>query len=234
MFDSDGYFHLEAKIDLTKPHSTKLTIVEKPAKKKKKEKINKPKFKKGSWKHYLWKKIRDWRSSQYVEDFHFVKLENLVIYRDDSSKDKGKLSIYTTKNRLKKKQLDKLKKSDDAYVLVNTYDQMYTKIPIKSYLKLIEIDKIIFDLTLTGIDDGGDKFDVYGKTDIVDNINDLMRYVNIQRQGIEGVYDIQAACCGYTIFEFKFKIVVSKLNGEAVTYKSDMNDFMKDYGLYQF
>lgn len=231
MFDNDGFYHLTKKAQGAPEIKQKAKSSQKSPKK---TNVKPPKFKKSSWKHHLWKRIRDWRSSRYVEEFHFVKLENLVIYEEDSSGGDSKLRVYTTRNRLKKKQLSKLKKSDNAYVLVNSYDQMYTKVPLKSYLKLIEIDKIAFDLTLTGVDDDGEEFDVLTQTVVVDNINDLMRYINTQRQGIEGVYEVEAACCGYTTFEFRFKIVVSKLNGEVITYKSDMNDFMSDYGLYKF
>lgn len=202
--------------------------------KKKKEKIQKPPkknpFKKGSWKAYLYKLLKKWRSSKYVEDFHFVKLENIVIYK----KDKPKAILH--KKMLSKDEIKRLQdKFPDCYILINSYDNMYSKISLASYLLLMDVDKIAIDFHLQALYDGEDEiYDVYKLNTIYDNINDLMSFINYHRQGIAGVYEVQAQCCCYTDFMFKFKIVVMKRDGTTETYKGDMNEFMTKYKLRPF
>lgn len=201
------------------------------SKKKKDSQSEKPKFKKGSWKHYLWKKIKKWKSSKFVEDFHFVKFDNLAVYTKD-----GKPKIVMSSSRFDLKKLKDLqKKHGDLYVFVNATERMYMKISLKSYLKLMEIDKIAINFRLEACFDGEVEIDeLYESDTIIDNINELANYINYHRKGIEGVYEIQARCCAYTDYHFKCRILVYKRDGSVETYKSDMNDFMKAYDLYQF
>lgn len=200
-------------------------------KKSKEKEIKAPEFKKGSWKHWLWKKLKKWKSSRFVKDFHFVKFDNLAIYSKDG---KPKVIISSTRFDLKKlKELQK--KYDDLYVLVNATEHMYMRISLKAYLRLMEIDKIAISFKLRASYDGEvEVMDVYQTDTVIDNINELANFINFHRKGVEGVYEIQAQCCAYTDYDFKFKILVYKRDGSVETYKSDMNDFMKAYDLYQF
>lgn len=217
----------------------KAISVESESKKKKtkrekeeKPKVKKPKFKKGSWKDVLFKRVKDWKSSKLVEDFHFVKTDNLLVYKDPGSKPK----VVSTKTRFDLDRIRKIhKSSDEAFVLISAFDRMYMKISLKSYLRLMEIDKIAISFRLRACFDGEEEvMDVYQTTQIIDNINALANFIDYHRRGVEGVYEVQAQCCGYTDYFFKFKILVYKRDGSVDTYKSDMNDFMKDYDLYQF
>ena len=216
---------------MAKNRDTEGFLTLKPAKKDKPKKSKKkPKFKKGTWKHWLWKKLKSWKSGKSVEDFHFTRLENLIIYNDG----KPKVKIFSSQY-----SLDKIRKYQDtykdAYLLINSTDQMYTRISLKSYLKLMEVDKIAINFRLRArYDCDVEVADVYELDEVIDSINELCRFINYHRQAINGVYEIQSQCCGYTDYEFKFKILVMKRDGSTETYKSDMNDFMKAYGLYQF
>ncbi|MDE6321916.1 MAG: hypothetical protein K2L93_06400, partial [Muribaculaceae bacterium] len=46
---------------------------------KKKKKSKAPKFKKGGWKHWLYKKLKGWKSSRHVKQFHLDSARNIII-----------------------------------------------------------------------------------------------------------------------------------------------------------
>lgn len=231
MFDQNGFYHLTPKIDLSNlSYNMSSAATESNKSDKREKKAKEPKFKKGSWKHVLWKKLTKWKSSRFVEDFHFVKMENLMLYHEHS----GIYKAESFKQLMKKSKLKKLKERGDVYVLINTYDDTYTKIPLESYLKLLKVDRIIVEYHLSGSFDGLEECDIYENTVILDNINDLLSYTNQHRAGINGVYDIQSYCCAYVDYRFKFRLVIRFVDGSVKTYKSDMNDFMKDFGLRPF
>lgn len=207
------------------------TSVPVPEKEPKKKKKKSPKFKKGSWKQWLFKKVKDWKSSRYVQDFHFTKLENVIIADGKNPK------VLIFKKRLDKDSLKEIKRKvgDDAFILVNATDRMYMRISLSSYKKLMDIDKVGISFRLRAYYDGEeDVMDICQYERVIDNINDLCKYINYHRQGVEGIYEVQAQCCGYTDFAFQYKILVYKTDGNVETYKGDMNDFMKAYDLYQF
>lgn len=202
-----------------------------PDKKPKKEKkVKAPKFKKGGWKHWFYKKLKNWKSSKFITDFHFEKRENILIACGNDPE----VTFFNLRiNKSTLKEIQSLSKKD-AFVLVDAYDQTYLKFSIESYLKLMKIDKMIISFRLRANNDGVEIVDVFEREDVIDNINDLAAYINHHRQGIEGVYEIQSNCCCYTDYDFIVKIVVMKHDGSVETYKGDMNDFMKAYGIYQF
>jgi len=200
-------------------------------KKEKEKKVKPPKFKKGGWKHWLYKKLRGWHSGKFVEQFHFTKRNNILIACESDPE------VMFFNRRVGKgtiKALQKLAGKDNVYVLVDAYDQTYVKFSIKSYLKLMEIDKLIISFRLRANNDGVEIVDVFEREDIIDNINDLAAYINHHRRGIDGVYEIQSNCYCFTDYEFKMKLVVMKTDGSVETYKGDMNDFMKAYDIYPF
>lgn len=195
--------------------------------KKRRDKVKEPKFKKGSWKDRLFKKLKKWRSSPFVEKFHFIKAANLLIQPSgDRNSKSGKFVRFTQKV--------KIGKGSNEYLLINTYDEIYTRISSKAYRELCKIDRISLSFTLQGEDDDGEVFDVYDKELIIDNINDLMSFINFHRQGITGVYEIMMASSGFFYYNYRFKVVVRKTDGTVDTYKSDINDFMKEYDLRPF
>lgn len=197
---------------------------------KRKKKKDPPKFKKGGWKHWLYKKLKNWHSSKFVDAFHFEKRENILI----ACRNDPEVLFFSERiGRGTIKELTKLV-GKDAFVLIDAYDKTYLEFSIKSYLKLMKIDKMIISFRLRANNDGVEIVDVYEREEVIDNINDLARFINYHRQGIEGVYEIQSNCCCYTDYEFRMRIVVMKTDGSCETYKGDMNDFMKAYDIYPF
>lgn len=221
--EEDGFFTLIPK----KKKASEST----PKKSKDKDKkVKPPKFKKGGWKHWLYKKLKNWHSSKFVSHFHFEKRENILI-----ACHKDPVMMFFNR-KIDKDTLKELKAlaGKDMVVLVDAGDKTYLEFSIKSYLKLMEIDKMIISFRLRANNDGVEIVDVFDREDVIDNINDLAEYINHHRRGIDGVYEIQANCCCYTDYEFKMKIVVIKADGSVETYKGDMNDFMKVYDIYPF
>lgn len=206
-------------------------LIPKAKKDKKPKKKKEPKFKKGGWKYWLNKKLRDWRSSKYVDHFHFEKRENILIA---CRKDPEVMFFNKRIGKSTLKELKHLVDKDDVFVLIDAYDKTYLQFSIKSYLKLMEIDKMIINFHLEADNDGVEIVDVYENETVIDNINDLANFINFHRQGIEGVYAIQANCTCYTMYNFRFRIVVRKVDGSVETYKGDMNDFMKAYDIWPF
>lgn len=196
-----------------------------PKKEKKSKQAKKVKFKKGSWKHRLYKLLEKWKSSPFVIKGHFVKLKNLLVVL---GKD-GKSIEFTEK--LKNKNLDG---DVNRYVLINCYNGIYTRISSKAYKKLCLIDKISISFRLEGSYDETESYDVYQNEFVIDNINDLLSFVNFHRCGIEGVYEMMCSCCTFTLYDYHFKVVVLMRDGTVKTYKSDLNDFMKEFDLIQF
>lgn len=195
-------------------------------------KKKKVKFKKGTWKHSMLKLLRKWKPSRFITEFHQTKLENLVIYGD------GKLRADRFTGPFDASALKSIrKKNPTSFVLINTGTDAYIKIPIKSYIRLANVDKIGINFTLSCWYDDGyaeedeDRYDIGHDERVIDSINELLLYVEHIRHMVDGVYEMQALYCGYSRCDFRFKIMVYKKDGTVETYKSDMNDFLEDYDL---
>lgn len=218
-YDKDGFVQLVPRF----------TKDDKKTEKAKPETIksNKNPFKKGSWKAWLFKKAKKWKSSKLVSDFHFTKLENIVVYENDKPK------VILSKTKIGKDKLKKLADKPNCYILINARDNVFVKLSIKSYLKLMKVNKMAITITVYGKDDGreDDPYIVYDDEMVLDNINDLMNWVNYLRQLINGVMSMQAQCCGYVWYDFKVKTVIIKTDGEPETYKGDFNEVMKAYNI---
>ena len=217
----------DTKIDPVIPKENVIEI--EPDKESHKKKL--PKYKKSSWKHALLKRMKKWREDSNVEDFHFTKLENIIICFG-----KKKSTVTTSYSRFGIHMLKSIYKKhrDDAYILINATDQMYMKMDIMSYLKLMTIVKIGIDFTLEGSYDGLEKVDILHSDIIIDNINELCRFINYHRQAIEGVHQLQCECCGFMEYDYRFRMMVWKTDNTVEVYKGDMNDFMTKYGLFPF
>lgn len=216
-FNTDGF------ITLVKKQSTEQTKLSK----RKNKDMTKPKFKKGSWKHWLYKRLKKLQPSKVVSKFHDTKLKNIVVYRND----KPRASISSEK--MTKELLTKLEtKFPDAYILINSGDNMFTKINLSAYKKLMDIEKIVMHFELTVIDDGEDEpQQLYEKDVTIDSINRLCNVVNTERVCIDSVYDIQARCTWYSVYEFDYRIMVQKRDGSIEYYKDSINKFLKAYDL---
>ena len=178
------------------------------------------------------KLLRKWKPSRFITEFHQTKLENLVIYGD------GKLRADRFTGPFDASALKSIrKKNPTSFVLINTGTDAYIKIPIKSYIRLANVDKIGINFTLSCWYDEGypeddeDRYDIAHDERVIDSINELLLYVEHIRHMVDGIYEMQALYCGYSRCDFRFKIMVYNKDGTVETYKSDMNDFLEDYDL---
>lgn len=200
-------------------------IVVTPVTKKTKNKPEEPKFKKGSWKHWLYKKLKKMYIPKSVEKFHDTKLENYVIYSDT----KPRLMISSSK--LTKSTIEKLeKKYKNPYLLINSGEDMFTKVSLDSYKKLLGIDKIVIQFEIVVTDDD-DPYTADDQLIQIDSINKLFYYLNGENFRISGLYDLQAKISFYSTYDIKHKIMVHRKDGTVETYKNDINKFIKAYGL---
>lgn len=190
------------------------------------KKARKNPFKKGSWKAWLYKKLKKWKSSKYVADFHYMHATNAII----QSKNKTKTVIMST--RPDDDMVDKLKskKYRDAMVMIDCGEGVYLRISSKCYCKLMEIDRIAINVSLKAQEDGEDDFfDVFDEDKVYDNINTLLSWVNYYRQLVNGIGEIQCRCCWFTYVKYNCKTVVQKRDGSIETYKGDFNEFLTAY-----
>ena len=214
-YDQEGFIQLIHKQSVPKE----------PEKEKKSKKNAKNPFKKGSWKHAMLKVLKKWKSSKYIVGFHFVKTENLLVYRNDKAKIKISNVPFSKEKLLKINE-----KYDDAYVLINASEGVFIRISIPCYLKFSEVDKIQINVDIKGQEDGDDEwFDMYTDTMTIDNINQLMDFINYYRQMVKGCMEVQAHCCWYTYVKYKVKTVILKQDGTAEAYKGDFNEFLAEY-----
>lgn len=227
MKDKDG-FHILARKET-------IGLKAAPKDKKKDKKIHtgeKNPFKKGTWKHQFWKNLKKYLPTKAVQFFHNINYRNFVVYRDQEDSD---YEVIVRNKHLSNGEVALLRKADKADILISVGDQMYARVSPKAYQKLQKVDKIAIHFRLDGWFDGEDEvMTIMEDYSTITDINSLLSYINYHRQGVYGVYETQAKCCGYTDFAFKFKILVTFRGGKCKVYKGDMNDFLKDFDLYQF
>ena len=227
MFDQDGFFHIERIKPVVQNECTKQNN-------KTKKKKSKSKFKSGSWKYKLHQKLMSYQIPACVKDFHFLKLHNFIFSKpEDNNVLKQRMCMFNEK--LDKSVRNKFSKDESsAVVMLNAGDMTYVQVSLDSYKKLCKINKMIISCTVYAVDDDGEETKFYTKTDTICNLSDLMAYIVQHRACVNGVYEVECNCMGYSYNRFDIKIIVELKDGSLKTYRSDMNDFMSDYGLYLF
>ena len=227
MFDQDGFFHIERIKPVVQNECTKQDN-------KMKKKKSKSKFKSGSWKYKLHQKLMSYQIPACVKDFHFHKFQNFVFLKpEDNNVLKQRMCMFN--HKLDKSVRNKFDKDESsAVVMLNAGDMTYVQVSMDSYKKLCKISKMIISCTVYAVDDEEEETKVYTKTDTICNLSDLMAYIVQHRACVNGVYEIECNCMGYSYNRFDIKIIVELKDGSLKTYRSDMNDFMSDYGLYLF
>lgn len=218
---NDGFYILQSR--------QKYNPVEDDNKSKNQKKI---KFKKSSWKHWLYHKLKNWNPfSKNVKDFHFSKLSNYLVCIDGDKSQCSKFQKALDSADLKKLE----KKYSNCAVLINAYDDIFMKLSIKSYLKLCKIEKMIMSKSIKAYFDSDEEdYDVIDQEIVIDNINELCYQISFHRFTISGIDEIQANAYGFTDYVYKFKILIIKTDGNVETYKGDMNSFMKSYDMKLF
>ena len=232
LFDENGFRVLIRKNarELPAPHKSEY-ILPKESPKKKKPKWKKFKwdnpFKKKSWKFALYKYASMLKPSKNTVDFHFTKLENIVVYRPDKPK------AILQKGPLSKKDMEMLLDAyPDCYILINSYDNPSTKISLKTNRASCDVHNITVSMSLNVYADGEDEsFGVYNTMHSFSNINELMSWIIYLRKLIDGVGEVQTLCCNYDYFEFDIRTIVVYEDGSTDAFKGDFNEFMEHFHL---
>ncbi len=207
--DKDGYLLLKRR------DKSKNTV-----KDDKKQSLNP--FKKGSWKHFMYKKCKKHKTSKYVIAFHVNKLENFIISR------KNKLKVKIFKRLLDMDALEKI--GDDSFVLINSRNNMYTKLSMKCYLKLIKIKKISILYQIYGQYDINDKgVELVNELSVIDNINDLMCDINYYRQIESAIHSGEYWSKEFAYVKTKTRIMVLMDNEDDVKIFNSLNSFLDSF-----
>lgn len=238
MKDKDGFYILRRREQRVEPDNQAQTMFaqleESTAPKKQKPK--KPKLKK-RWMKDLYHKLKDWRPMRQFKSFSESRLFNFTLHVPDGGCFESDVRFSIPKRRFVKRY----KSSANAMHFIDCGDGMFMKISTEAYLKLLKIDRMILRFTLTGMYDSVvpitedvDCADLFDHEYVFTHMGELCSFINYHRQLINGIYDIQSACFGFTDYWFDFHIVVKMQDGSVKTYHSNMNDFMKDFGLLPF
>ena len=215
MRDSDGFVILERIISVPPSNTT-------PEKTSKKEKNPKKPFKKGSWKNWLLKKLRKFKSPSSVKSFHCSKVKNYVIYQSK------KLKVSEFHVPLDDDMITSLKEKDECMVLIRGENHTFFEISLKAYQKLCNVDRMIVNYQLIGIEDDDDsKVILMENTRVITSINDLMSFINYYRQLVDGVMEVQSNCFGFTQYAYKVKTVVINKDGIPKAFKGDLNEVLE-------
>lgn len=188
----------------------------------KKENEKKPKvtFKKGSHKYEMYKTLKKLKIRKSVTKFHEKRLMNLAVgtAQKDSCKEFNtpiSPSINTKK----------------SYVMINCADNIFLRVDIASYLKLKKLRKVIIETKWCVRDDGADEYDtIYSDRRTFDTINGLLRAMTEERIRCDCVYETQIKSCGFSLYDFRYKIMTLSKTGEYKFYKN-INKFCLDYGI---
>lgn len=227
--DKNGFIDLGfSKLNLSKfssPMALNSTNKEEKPKKEKKQKKPKRPFKKGSWKDFMYQRIIKHRDSKKVSGFHMTTKDTILIHQKD-----GKPICTITNGRVTENKLKKVtKKYPDAYVMINTGDSIYVRLPLNSYVKLCKLLHVSFEIVLIMKEDGDeDQCELIHDVLVVDNINELLHRVNSLRYMVYNIMELQHHFC-YTDLVLDVR-VVTHTEVDFKAYK-DVNEFLQEYGI---
>ena len=177
----------------------------------------KHKKKKKSWQARGIKLVKRAPMPNHIKKFHNTRLANYKIEEDSEVVFKSDKS--------------KTKPSAKNYIMISLGDNIYHRLTIKKYHKLLKLSKILIQFTFLAKDDYSDKAEIISETStMIYSINDLLRFVLWERMRIDAVYEVQAKASIFTDYDFKYRIFVLLTDGATKSYK-DINKFLSDYDL---
>ncbi len=187
------------------------------------EKDKKPKvtFKKGSHKYEMYKTLKKLKIRKSVTKFHEKRLMNLAV--GTSQKDSCK--EFNTPINLSDINTKK------SYVMINCADNIFLRVDIASYVKMKKLRKVIIETKWCVRDDGADDYDtIYSDRRTFDTINGLLRAMTEERIRCDCIYETQIKSCGFSLYDFRYKVMTLSKSGEYKFYKN-INKFCLDYGI---
>ena len=201
--DKEGFQHLEWSTD-------ELKIVRHSKKKKIKVKA------KGKQQKLL-KEFKKSRVPKDIKGFHSTKLKSYSI-------------TEATKSEFRNNS-NKLKLPKQSVVLINIGDDLFYRLPVKTYSKLCRLQSVTVETCITVQDDYMKSAqNLYKQTKVMFSINELLKFAVNSRYLVDVVYGIQDKASIFSDYDFKFKLLVIYDSGKIDYYKS-INDFLKDFNL---
>lgn len=185
------------------------------------EKKPKVTFKKGTHKYEMYKALKKLKIRKSVTKFHEKRLMNLAINtaQKDSCKEFN-TPINPSDINTKK-----------SYVMINCADNIYLRVDIASYLKMKKLRKVIIETKWCVRDDGAADYEtIYSDRRTFDTINGLLRAMTEERIRCDCIYETQIKSCGFSLYDFRYKIMAVTKSGEYKFYKN-INKFCLAYGI---
>lgn len=224
--DSNGFYVIKPK--------TADAPKQKDKKKEKKEKhkfsgcmkeIKVKKFKKGSMKWHLAKKITDIAISPRIHCFHDTKCTNFAMKR---SKGKYEARAYYEMND---GLYDEIANKKHESVFIDAGRGKYLSVSIGTYLKMLKISRVAVNFKLRVLNDGEDEYLTLTEFDrMINSVNELAHFYITEDARVETICAMYETDFWYDIFEPEYRIMVSKTSGETKYFKH-INDFCKWLGL---
>ena len=198
-----------------------------PEPKQKKPQQPKCPYRKGSRKFKLYKKLNKVPINSTTNKFHDKRLSNYMIH-DQKKNGSIEARRFTTKT---KSTYEDLTDPKDTYFMVNCGDNIFIRLSAKSYFKLSRLRKIIIISQGVVRDDGAYEDDVlYSDSRVFDTINGLLRALTEERIRCDCIYETQIKNCGYSLYDFRYKIMTLDKSGKY-KYYDDINRFCRQYHL---
>lgn len=192
--------------------------------KKKKQKCP---YRKGSRKFKMYKKLNNAPVNSTTARFHDKRLSNYIIL---DRKKNGEIKAGRFTSRVKTDFQD-VSEQKDTYFIVNCADNIFIRLSSKSYFKLSRLRKVMIISQCVVRDDGSCEDEVlYNDSRTFDTINGLLRALTEERIRCDCIYETQIKNCGYSLYDFRYKIMTVDKSGKY-KYYNDINKFCRHYDL---
>lgn len=184
---------------------------------------------KASWKYQFYNYLSKYKS-RLTEDFHFIDLDNYVIYKEDD--DSSKLRCFKFNRKLSKKKFESFGDAGTT-ILIGCNNKLFMKIPMKMYLKFAGVDKILVSVWVESEFDGQEipEYESDVDTYMVDSINALCMFIVHYSGLLIWVARKEDSLFGFDEFDIKSRIMVVMNDGSVKTYKNNIFGFASDFNI---
>ena len=205
--DKDGFIHLEWRNDLIKLPTGK------DVKRENKKASGK---RKSSWKSRLSKELKNAPKRKTVRRFHSTELANYYIPEDAKARFKT--------------DVESRKTFKAPVVMIAIGEDLYMRLSVKTYTKLLRIKKIAVEFRLTVKDDYMNKPEtLFKSTQTIISINEFLRFVVDSRYMIDSIYNLQDKASIFSEYDFKYRFAVQIKGVDEPECYDDINELLEEF-----
>lgn len=184
-------------------------------------------FKKGSSKFKMCKKLKNTKTRNTTVKFHDKRMKNFSIASADQYIEG---EAFTTSISADGMSLLDTYRNKETSIMINCGDNIFRRLTRKSYFKLCKLRRVMITSSCVVRDDTDDETVLHKDTRVIETINSLLRILTEERIRCDCIYETQIKYCGFSLYDFKYKIMSLDKNGKY-HYYSDINKFCKEYRL---